>query len=88
MATFGLVPAAHASLVIIAAVQVLNGWVQGMGWPPCGKSMVHWFSTRERGFTVSVWNTAHNVGKGLVPRSRSSASRCFTTGTRSSTSMR
>lgn len=66
MATFGLVPAASASLLVIAAVQVLNGWVQGMGWPPCGKSMVHWFSTRERGFTVSVWNTAHNVGNGLV----------------------
>ena len=27
----------------------LNGWVQGMGWPPCGKTMVHWFSTKERG---------------------------------------
>jgi len=47
-------------------VQVLNGWVQGMGWPPCGKTMVHWFSTRERGVTVSVWNTAHNVGGALV----------------------
>jgi len=21
-----------------------HGWVQGMGWPPCGKTMVHWFS--------------------------------------------
>ena len=51
---------------MIIAVQVLNGWVQGMGWPPCGKSMVHWFSTRERALTVSVWNTAHNVGGGLV----------------------
>jgi OPA family glycerol-3-phosphate transporter-like MFS transporter len=47
---------------------VLNGWVQGMGWPPCGKTMVHWFSTRERGRTVSLWNTAHNVGGGLVAR--------------------
>ena len=28
---------------------MINGWVQGMGWPPCGKSMVHWFGTRERG---------------------------------------
>ena len=37
-----------------------------MGWPPCGKTMVHWFSTRERGLTVSVWNTAHNVGGALV----------------------
>jgi len=52
--------------VLIAAVQALNGWVQGMGWPPCGKTMVHWFSTRERGLTVSVWNTAHNIGGALV----------------------
>jgi OPA family glycerol-3-phosphate transporter-like MFS transporter len=66
MATFGLVPAFSASLAAIAAVQVINGWVQGMGWPPCGKTMVHWFSTRERGLTVSVWNTAHNVGGALV----------------------
>ena len=26
--------------------------------------MVHWFSTKERGTVVSVWNTAHNVGGG------------------------
>ena len=37
-----------------------------MGWPPCGKTMVHWFSTRERGRTVSLWNVAHNIGGGLV----------------------
>jgi OPA family glycerol-3-phosphate transporter-like MFS transporter len=37
-----------------------------MGWPPCGKTMVHWFSTRERGLVVSVWNVAHNVGGALV----------------------
>lgn len=66
MAAFGLTRAAYASLFIIAAVQVLNGWVQGMGWPPCGKTMVHWFSTKERGLTVSVWNTAHNFGGALV----------------------
>src|SRR5215469_16855647 len=66
MAAFGLVPVLSASLAAIALVQVLNGWVQGMGWPPSGKTMVHWFSTRERGLTVSVWNTAHNVGGALV----------------------
>jgi MFS transporter, OPA family, glycerol-3-phosphate transporter len=66
MAAFGLIPALYASLWVIAATQVLNGWVQGMGWPPCGKTMVHWFSTRERGLTVSVWNTAHNIGGALV----------------------
>lgn len=66
MAGFGLFPAAYASLAAIIVIQTLNGWVQGMGWPPCGKTMVHWFSTRERGLTVSAWNTAHNVGGVLV----------------------
>ena len=66
MAAFGLTAAAASSLSAIAAIMVLNGWVQGMGWPPCGKTMVHWFSTRERGLTVSVWNTAHNIGGALL----------------------
>ena len=66
MAAFGLFEAAHTALFVIVAIQTLNGWVQGMGWPPCGKTMVHWFSTKERGLTVSVWNTAHNIGGALV----------------------
>ncbi len=44
----------------------LNGFVQGMGWPPCGRSMGHWFSVRERGTIFSVWNTSHNVGGGIA----------------------
>jgi len=56
----------YASLALVVALQTLNGWVQGMGWPPCGKTMVHWWSTKERGLTVSTWNVAHNVGGALV----------------------
>ncbi len=66
MAFCGLVKEVYASLLVLIALQTLNGWFQGMGWPPCGKSMVHWFSTRERGLTVSVWNVAHNLGGALV----------------------
>jgi OPA family glycerol-3-phosphate transporter-like MFS transporter len=66
MAAFGLVDALSASLAAIILVMVLNGWVQGMGWPPSGKTMVHWFSTRERGTVVSTWNVAHNIGGALV----------------------
>jgi OPA family glycerol-3-phosphate transporter-like MFS transporter len=62
----GTVKAIYASLALVVLLQTLNGWVQGMGWPPCGKTMVHWFSTKERGVVVSVWNTAHNVGGALV----------------------
>jgi OPA family glycerol-3-phosphate transporter-like MFS transporter len=66
MASFGLFEAARSTLFSIVLVMAVNGWVQGMGWPPCGKTMVHWFSTRERGLTVSIWNVAHNVGGALV----------------------
>ncbi|GHL73417.1 hypothetical protein ECZU34_11650 [Escherichia coli] len=41
--------------------------VPGMGWPPCGRTMVHWWSQKERGGIVSVWNCAHNVGGGIPP---------------------
>ncbi len=66
MAACGLWKGMYASLSLVVVVQTLNGWVQGMGWPPCGKTMVHWFSTKERGRIVSLWNTAHNVGGALV----------------------
>jgi MFS transporter, OPA family, glycerol-3-phosphate transporter len=66
MAAFGLFDALYASLAAIVGVMAVNGWVQGMGWPPCGKTMVHWFSVKERGLVVSAWNTAHNIGGALV----------------------
>ena len=48
------------------AFMVLAGWLSGMGWPPCGRVLAHWFSTNERSFKMSVWNTAHNVGNGTL----------------------
>lgn len=53
----------------IALMAVLNffvGWFNGMGWPPCGRVMTHWFSIKERGTKMSIWNCAHNVGGALV----------------------
>jgi MFS transporter, OPA family, glycerol-3-phosphate transporter len=55
------------SMALVGVLQGLNGWFNGMGWAPCGKTMVHWFSTQERGRIVSLWNVAHNVGGGLMP---------------------
>ena len=63
---FGFVPEVYLSLTLVVVLQTLNGWFGGMGWPPCGKTMVHWFSTRERGRVVSLWNVAHNIGGALV----------------------
>ncbi|MBL9179457.1 MAG: MFS transporter [Verrucomicrobiaceae bacterium] len=63
---FGFVKEIYLSLTLMIVLQTLNGWFNGMGWAPCGKTMVHWFSTKERGRAVSIWNVAHNVGGALV----------------------
>ena len=44
----------------------LNGFIQGMGWPPCGRSIGHWFSLKERGSIFAIWNVAHNIGGGIA----------------------
>lgn len=54
------------SFSFMLTLMFLNGWLQGMGWPPCGRTMVHWFSETERGTMMSIWNVAHNVGGGLI----------------------
>lgn len=66
MTLMGTMPWATAGVGIAFLMIFLNGWFQGMGWPPCGKTMVHWWSKSERGRIVSIWNTAHNLG-GMVP---------------------
>lgn len=45
---------------------LLNGWFQGMGFPPCANSLTHWFSPNERGVKFAVWNTSHSIGAALV----------------------
>ncbi|MES2591626.1 MAG: glycerol-3-phosphate transporter [Bacteroidota bacterium] len=63
---FGTIPVLTSSVTIMFIVMFINGWFQGMGWPPSGRVMVHWFSTKERGTKMSIWNVAHNVGGGLI----------------------
>ncbi len=67
MIVMGVVPAATSSVMIMAVLLFLNGWFQGMGWPPSGRTMVHWFSLTERGTKMSIWNVAHNVGASIMP---------------------
>ena len=55
-----------AAIALMAVLNFLVGWFNGMGWPPCGRVMTHWFSIKERGTWMSVWNCAHNVGGALV----------------------
>jgi len=66
MICFGFIPWATSSVTIMFILLLLNGWFQGMGWPPSGRTMVHWWSKSERGEIVPIWNIAHNIGGGLI----------------------
>lgn len=66
MMALGWIPVLTSSVTIMFIILFINGWFQGMGWPPCGRVMVHWFSTNERGTKMAIWNVAHNVGGGLI----------------------
>lgn len=66
MIFMGLVPFATSSIAIMFGLLFINGWFQGMGWPACGRVVAHWYSVRERGTAMSIWNLAHNLGGFLV----------------------
>jgi OPA family glycerol-3-phosphate transporter-like MFS transporter/OPA family sugar phosphate sensor protein UhpC-like MFS transporter len=59
---FGL----SSAVVWLGVFWMANGWVQGMGFPPCARLLTHWFSPRELATKMSVWNTSHSIGAGAV----------------------
>lgn len=58
-ATLGLV-------YLIGSLWVLNGYIQGMGVPPCMSLLAHWIKPSELATKQSIWNVSHTVGAGLV----------------------
>ncbi|MDX9882817.1 MAG: MFS transporter [Prolixibacteraceae bacterium] len=66
MMSVGIFPFATSSVAVIFMFMLIIGWLGGMGWPPCGRVMVHWFSHNERSFKMSIWNTSHTFGSGLM----------------------
>ena len=48
--------------ILFAAFWILNGWTQGMGFPPCAKMLTHWIHPKELATKMSIWNTSHSFG--------------------------
>ena len=48
--------------LLFAIFWVLNGWTQGMGFPPCAKMLTHWIHPKELATKMSIWNTSHSFG--------------------------
>ena len=53
-------------VVFIGSLWLINGYTQGMGFPPCGSLMAHWIKPSELATKQSIWNSSHSVGAGLV----------------------
>ena len=51
---------------VFGAFWILNGWTQGMGFPPCAKMLAHWIHPKELATKMSVWNASHSVGAVLA----------------------
>ena len=48
--------------LLFAIFWILNGWTQGMGFPPCAKMLTHWIHPTELATKMSIWNTSHSFG--------------------------
>ncbi len=55
-----------SSLVLLTSFWILNNWAQGMGFPPCAKTMGYWFSPKERSTTFGIWHTSHTIGAFII----------------------
>lgn len=57
---------AYSNLTILMCLMILIGWFQGMTYPPCVRVLAHWYTVKERSFTMTIWNLSHNIGGSLV----------------------
>jgi len=59
---FGL----SSTVVAFGLIWMLNGWFQGMGFPPCARLLANWFPPRQLATKFSIWNCSHNIGSILI----------------------
>jgi len=45
---------------------VVNGMLQGSGFPPCARVLTHWIHPKELATKMSMWNTSHSIGASIV----------------------
>lgn len=55
-----------SAVLVFGIVWLFNGWFQGMGFPPCVRLLTHWIPPQQLATKMSVWNTSHSIGAGLV----------------------
>jgi phosphoglycerate transporter family protein len=59
---FGL----SSTLIAFGFLWMVNGFFQGMGYPPCARLLTHWFAPKELATKMSLWNASHSLGGGAI----------------------
>jgi sugar phosphate permease len=55
-----------SAVATLGIVWMLNGWFQGMGFPPCARLLTHWFTPKQLPIKMSIWNTSHCIGAVVI----------------------
>lgn len=53
-------------IYLLGSLWMINGWLQGMGFPPCSSLMAYWIRPSELATKQSIWNASHSIGAGLL----------------------
>jgi phosphoglycerate transporter family protein len=56
----------NSAVIALGLIWTLNGWFQGMGFPPCARLLTNWFSPKQLAMKMSIWNMSHPIGGGLI----------------------
>jgi OPA family glycerol-3-phosphate transporter-like MFS transporter/OPA family sugar phosphate sensor protein UhpC-like MFS transporter len=59
---FGL----NSTVLALGVIWTMNGWFQGMGFPPCARLLTNWFSPKELATKFSIWNMSHPIGGAVI----------------------
>jgi len=54
--------------IVLGGLYVANQFFQGTGFPPCAKLIAFWIPPKELATKMSVWNTSHSIGGGIVAK--------------------
>jgi OPA family glycerol-3-phosphate transporter-like MFS transporter/OPA family sugar phosphate sensor protein UhpC-like MFS transporter len=54
------------SVVALGIFWMINGWFQGMGYPPCARLLTHWFGPKELATKMAIWNASHTIGASIT----------------------
>lgn len=63
----GVIPSVITSIWLFTIMYLINGWLQGMGYPPGARTLVYWFDNKERITYGTIWNLSHNFGGAIAP---------------------